>query len=81
MENTTLSLRDVIVKNINCVIEGVSTRKEAVDEIMAACLNNSTSEALNNITIEDAVRLHNDFGITFYCGDGQVKYAAIDGLN
>lgn len=81
VENRGLSFRDVIIKNINCVVEGVSTKSEALDEIMASvCMNDNVSKVLNSISVEEAIRLHNEYGITFRCKDGQVVYASSEAI-
>lgn len=77
MENRGLSFKEVVIKNINCVVEGISTKKEALDEIMTSvCVNENVSKVLNSISIEEAVRWHNEYGITFCCAGGQVLYAS-----
>jgi hypothetical protein len=97
VENRKLSFREVVIKNINCVTEGLSTKEEAVNEILGEldhrysmilkafdeCIkivqsirNKRTSEYLNNLTLEDAIKLYEIQGIYLHCGDGKVHYAA-----
>lgn len=77
MENLKLSFAEVVIKNINCVAEGISTTKEAVGEILGAYEKEiRVIDDLSNLTVEEATKLYEMQGIYLHCGDGKVQYAA-----
>lgn len=77
MKNKSLSFREVVIKNINCLTEGISCKNEAIDEILGAHEKEKrVIDSLNKLTLEEATKLYEMKGIYLHCGDGQVEYAA-----